>query len=132
MMYFEDVLVYLFLTLVGILSFIGWRYARKHPETAMKIICMAALVAMALTAFAFAGAEPAEEELFDEIVTVDFKRVEPAIFNREAVLRIYFNYHGELLSWYDSVFLPQMEYRIIIYSGEEVIDAEPLLDAVTR
>jgi hypothetical protein len=128
MMTIEDVRIYILIAAFVAAGVAIIVYALKNPTGAMKLICMVAVIAMALTAFAFAEAEAN----FDEVTIIDFRRVEPVLFNNEAVLRICFNYNGELLSWYDTVFLPQMEYRITIFAGEEVIDAEPLYDAVAR
>lgn len=127
MLTIEEVRTYMFLFGFIVTCFVIIAYAWRNPSGALKLLCIIAIVALGIAGFAMA-----EDTDFDEVTTINFRQVEPVIFNGEALLCVYFDYHGKLLSWYDTIFLPQTEYHIIIFGGEEVIDAEPLLDAITR
>jgi len=123
MLTIEDVRVGLFVLGFFVLCFGIIAYAWRNPKGAIKLLCLVAVVALGLI-----GIASAEDKLFDEITVSKFEFIEAAVDRGEPCLRIWFNYKGESLSWYDDEFLPGVEYKVVIFAGNQVNDAEPILE----
>ena len=83
---------------------------------------LAVIVAAGMLGMCFSAAN-AEEAI------ISIKGTEPIFADGKLQLRVYFEYEGELLSWYEEVkpgtcFDTTADYHIIIENKNEVMDAE--------
>lgn len=100
-------------------------FIKKHAAAFGKVVALTAAVVVITVLFGGVFYGAFAEDLFDEIEVEEFVAVEPVLFDGEALLLISFEYHGDILSWYEEgEFYPGSIYKLTIFNGVEVVGAE--------